>query len=128
MEKELCACGTDRSPMGEPTSTIRAENGDGGCGCGCDGGMPPSVDQAPCVGYAGCAEGSFGLGGGYPPAMVYAPCQLFCGLYDPETALSRGTLFSELDLPLGGTVGGSFCAVDTPRRGGGCPGMPPCDK
>ncbi|MBO5110305.1 MAG: spore coat associated protein CotJA [Clostridia bacterium] len=32
--------------------------------------------------------------------MVYAPCQRFEGLYDPDTALLRGTLFSELDLPL----------------------------
>ena len=45
-----------------------------------------------------CEEG-WGLGG-HPLAMVYAPCQGFRDLYDPETALERGTLFSELDLPL----------------------------
>lgn len=45
-----------------------------------------------------CADG-WGLAA-YPLAMVYAPCQGFHDLYDPETALMRGTLFSELDLPL----------------------------
>ena len=89
-------------------------NGDGtGCGCGCehhhhdhhhdhdhdcDGG------HGICVGYEGCGEGSWGLSG-HPLAMVYAPCQAFRALYDPATALSRGTLFTELDLPLGGSEG-----------------------
>lgn len=35
----------------------------------------------------------------YPLSMVYAPVQAFRALYDPKTALARGTLFSELDLP-----------------------------
>ena len=39
---------------------------------------------------------------GYPLASVYAPLQGFQGLYDKETALQRGTLFSELDLPFMG--------------------------
>lgn len=49
---------------------------------------------------------------GHPLAMVYAPCQAFKELYDPEVALSRGTLFSELDLPLevaGGRGGCQSC-------------------
>lgn len=33
-------------------------------------------------------------------AMVYAPIQKWRGLYDAESALTRGTLFSELDKPL----------------------------
>ena len=33
-------------------------------------------------------------------AMVYSPCQFFRGLYSPMEALSRGTLFEELDKPL----------------------------
>ncbi len=33
-------------------------------------------------------------------AMVYAPCQKFHRLYAPEAALSRGTLFEELDKPI----------------------------
>ena len=37
-------------------------------------------------------------------AMVYAPHQAFRELYDKEEALSRGTLFRELDKPL--EVGG----------------------
>jgi len=36
-------------------------------------------------------------------AMVYAPVQRFQGLYEPEEALSRGTIFQELEKPfLGG--------------------------
>ncbi len=37
----------------------------------------------------------------YPSlAMVYSPVQCFRKLYSPEEALSRGTLFEELDKPL----------------------------
>ena len=36
----------------------------------------------------------------HPLAMVYSPCQAWRGAYTPEVALERGTLFSELDLPL----------------------------
>ena len=36
---------------------------------------------------------------GYPLASMNAPIQQFTDLYDCETALSRGTVFSELDLP-----------------------------
>ncbi len=55
---------------------------------------------------ANCGEGcgercgsKWGLEG-YPLAMVYAPLQNFCELYEPEKGLSRGTIFSQLDLPL----------------------------
>ena len=34
-------------------------------------------------------------------AMVYSPINRFRALYSPEKALSRGTLFEELDKPLG---------------------------
>ncbi|MBO5945996.1 MAG: spore coat associated protein CotJA [Clostridia bacterium] len=34
-------------------------------------------------------------------AMVYSPIQCFRMLYKPEDALMRGTLFEELDKPLG---------------------------
>ena len=34
-------------------------------------------------------------------AMVYSPINRFRALYSPEQALSRGTLFEELDKPLG---------------------------
>ena len=33
-------------------------------------------------------------------AMVYSPFQTFEGLYSPEEALVRGTLFEALDKPL----------------------------
>lgn len=54
---------------------------------------------------------SYGLNG-HPIGMVYSPIQLWQKLYEPEMALSRGTLFEELDLPFEGeqlTTGGSCC-------------------
>lgn len=39
-------------------------------------------------------------------AMVYSPRQTFRGLYNPQEALSRGTLFEELDKPLLAGKGG----------------------
>ncbi len=35
-------------------------------------------------------------------AMVYAPMQTFVKIYEPTKALSRGTLFAELDKPFTG--------------------------
>lgn len=50
---------------------------------------------------------AFGLSG-YPLASVYAPMQEFDDIYDCETGLSRGTIFTQLDLPFvcGGMNGG----------------------
>ena len=76
-----CDCGGDEHDHNDH------HDGHGGCGYGC-------------VGYEGCGPDSWGLCE-YPLAMVYAPCQTFRGLYDPATALAHGTLFSELNLPLG---------------------------
>ena len=58
-------------------------------------------------------EKSFGLSG-HPLAMVYAPIQEWRELYDLDTALMKGTLFSELDLPFlagnkGNTSMGGCC-------------------
>ncbi len=39
----------------------------------------------------------------YPLASVYAPLQEFDDLYDVDTALKRGTVFSKLDLPFAGS-------------------------
>ena len=92
-----------------------------GCGCDHDHDHGDGGNHSVCVGYEGCGEGSWGLAG-YPLAMVYAPCQAYRALYDPVTALHRGTLFTELDLPLG-SAEGSFttaaqgCACRTDRRG-----------
>lgn len=98
MEKDMM---DGRSPV-LPWNGSRNESG--GNGCGCD---TPPVSPCPtvCRGYEGCGEDSWGLHE-HPLAMVYAPCQSFRALYDPATALSRGTLFTELDLPLGEKTGG----------------------
>lgn len=37
---------------------------------------------------------------GHPLAMVYSPYQHWQNTYSPDVALGRGTLFTELDLPL----------------------------
>ena len=42
---------------------------------------------------------------GYSLAMVYSPKQYWRKLYSPEDALGRGTLFTELDMPL--EIGGA---------------------
>ena len=73
-----------------------------GCGCshGDNGNSGGSSDNGSC----GCVHDCCPCGGGwglcqYPLSMVYAPCQAFHSVYDEETALARGTLFAELDLP-----------------------------
>ncbi len=106
---------TDRSPDSASAQSSRESSGND---CGCDHGEADRAeirtdrsaggeDACTCHGYEGCCEGSWGLSE-HPLAMVYAPCQYFRAMYDPCTALSRGTLFTELDLPLGGTDGGAF--------------------
>ena len=51
-----------------------------------------------------CSRGACGGWGleAHPLAMVYSPCQAWRDAYPPDVALSRGTLFSELDLPFEG--------------------------
>lgn len=45
-------------------------------------------------------KGSYTRGNTYPSlAMVYSPFQEFENLYEPEEALTRGSLFVDLDLP-----------------------------
>ena len=86
-----------------------------GCGCDHTPTVPPANGGCGCVGHEGCGDGSWGLNG-YPLAMVYAPCQTFCALYDPTTALKRGTAFSTLDLPLGSTDCGFTADTCSGRR------------
>ena len=49
----------------------------------------------------------------HPLAMVYAPLQSFRNLYDRDTALQKGTVFTELDLPFMG---------QSVMKGGSCRG------
>lgn len=59
--------------------------------------MPDDVNGMDCG--AG-ADSVWGIEG-YPLAMVYAPLQNFSNIYTPEIGLARGTIFAELDLPIG---------------------------
>lgn len=61
-----------------------------------ENGAPPSVAGEGCGDRSGSRWGLEG----YPLAMAYAPLQNFTELYDPEKGLARGTIFSQLDLPL----------------------------
>lgn len=122
----------DRAPV-EPTpcpEQLLQGSGEGSCGCSHNGGRHNGGHHhgdghnhgacGVCYGHEGCGEGSWGLCD-YPLAMAYAPCQIFRALYDPATALSRDTLFTELDLPFGSTEGaftaeGCACRLDRGER------------
>ena len=80
-----------RSDIGDQAPLLDEKIG----GRRCDGTMPgkmPDRDRG---------DSSWGLRE-YPLAMVYSPYQVFRETYTPDTALQRGTLFSELDLPFEG--------------------------
>ncbi len=67
----------------------------------CDGTMPGQRSDLKYDHNADRDMAGWGLHG-YPAAMVYSPYQVFHEVYTPDTALSRGTLFAELDLPFEG--------------------------
>ena len=82
------------APQRSPRLNIPVTDGNGNGGCGC----------------VSCCGSTWGLHE-YPLGMVYSPCQEWRNLYSPTNALTRGTLFSELDLPFEGKncVGGKGC-------------------
>lgn len=76
----------------------------------CDGSMSGENGEAS---PNGCAEGVCGGNGlmNRPLAMVYSPCQAWRDAYTPDIALSRGTLFAELDLPFDGANRKRGCSI-----------------
>ena len=83
---------------------------EGSCGCA---GMPePRQEQN--TAHSNCQR----VSGGEALAMVYSPCQSWCGIYDPETALRRGTLFKALDKPFEVMQRSGRCSAE--RGGCGC--------
>ena len=83
-------------------------------GCGHENGCSQSDDS---YGHFEHGEGmaryedahtSWGLHD-HPLAMVYSPIQKWRNIYDGETALVRGTIFEELDLPF---LGKCYCEKD----------------
>lgn len=89
----------------------------------CDGSLPEdsrpfggkmtqrNENGGSCQGGCGEYDGGWGLSS-YPLAMVYSPLQKFHELYEIDVALSRGTLFSELDLPFeGGKMNKGGCKL-----------------
>ncbi|MBE6575959.1 MAG: spore coat associated protein CotJA [Ruminococcaceae bacterium] len=80
--------------------------------CGCA--VRPEPRQEQIAPHSGCHR----VSGGEALAMVYSPCQSWCGIYDPETALRRGTLFKALDKPFEAKGWGNRCGAV--RGGCGC--------
>ena len=109
-------------PSGQGNDCGNSGNSSNNCGCGCScnseciPSSPCPGDVGGCEGHEGCGPNSWGLTD-HPVAMVYAPCQDYRALYDPATALERGTLFTELDLPLGGDCAG-FSTIGCACRAG----------
>ena len=86
---------------------LRLLQSDAGAARGGCGGARNSVEErgrgSSCEGDDDGAAGAGACLAGVSLAMVYAPVQRFQGLYEPEEALSRGTIFQELEKPfLGG--------------------------
>lgn len=77
------SCGCSESGTG------RSDNG-----CGCSNGNSDSC-------YEQNGRTTWGLNN-HPLASVYAPLQYFDNLFDKDTAMVKGTIFSELDLPFMG--------------------------
>lgn len=64
--------------------------------------QPPDFDSPSGAGFDGRLLGSL------PIAMAYTPMQQWNTTYPPSTALLRGTVFPELDLPWEGTQRGGM--------------------
>lgn len=47
----------------------------------------------------GCERSRSSMPDQFPVAMAYVPWQEFKNMYEPDKALSAGTIFPELDLP-----------------------------
>ena len=76
----------------------------------CDGSLREDVNKTPEKDCKTDRCGGWGLEA-HPLAMVYSPCQAWRDAYTPEVALSRGTLFAELDLPFEGGNCKRGCAL-----------------
>ncbi len=86
------------------------------CGCtdGCSNSRIGSCSRDNTQRSDGCNKGrqTWGLVD-HPLAMVYSPLQGFDKLFNMETALNKGTMFEELDLPFMG---------ESVYKGGNCRG------
>ena len=76
----------------------------GTCGTGCGGGISNMRNSQSNGGCVNSPNGNDALNSACPTgaslAMVYSPYQSWRELYTLDVALAKGTLFSELDLPL----------------------------
>ena len=86
-------CGCHASERQEEYTVRTYKGGCGECGCQADRAMQVC---------------GFGVENGIL-AAVYAPLHRFDGVYDPDTAMRRGTMFEGLDKPFYGDGKGVDC-------------------
>ncbi len=92
-------------PASMPVASVQSMQGKSGRLC--DGTLPGENNRNSNPTPHG---GSMGWGlENHPLAMAYSPYQHFREIYEPNKALSRGTMFAELDLPFEGYKGGRGC-------------------
>lgn len=90
-----CGCGGNERTAGHDSRT------DTGCGCGRNRVMPrQEVQNNSCPVQNRCVSGR-GVEQlkGFPLAMVFSPNQEWEGIFEPEEALAKGTLFTGLVFP-----------------------------
>ena len=95
VQKRNPSCGCSDRPVAAITNDIPQVDSESRRLC--DGTLrtPPSNSE-------NCRNGTgWGLKE-HPLGMVYSPYQYFRQIYAPDTGLTRGTIFSELDLPFEG--------------------------
>jgi len=127
-----CGCGV-QSRSGEGCGCNVRERGEGREGrCGCGGyeqnrtsrqeniGIDSGSCQTPCIAGPG-VDPLYG----FPLAMVYAPNQDWEGIFEPEEALEKGTLFSGLVFPWYPSACNDRCRRNNTGRNNGCQGCNP---
>ncbi len=98
MRREMQGCAVKRDiPMFERPESTQSRRRCDGTLRNSENGQMPQMPNSP----SKCAVGKCGGWGleEHPLAMVYSPCQAWRDVYAPDVALSRGTMFAELDLP-----------------------------
>lgn len=108
-----CACSSNES-RGSNSYNSRSSFGGRNCGCGRTDSHYQDSRQDNCRqdnyqddrnSSNGCqsrCESNWGLSD-HPLAMMYSPYQSWRNVYKNDTALERGTMFAELDLPFEGS-------------------------
>lgn len=85
----------------EPTTPVDTTPYSAPCACRIEADTP-RAEHAARAQLADCAMPAL--------AMIYSPKQIWQNIYNEEDALTRGTIFADLDKPFcGSTCGGGIC-------------------